>query len=121
MYIYLRRQVLDLLPETTYQKIPPSNCSPLSWKLSKTQTPGKTVVADPRISYSLYEVASSRLEMTVSGNRFDSGNSIDFLRRLNQIQQELHKQRLDSLRNLMQELNEDDWQYPDPEKLLGLK
>jgi len=41
--------------------------------------------------------------------------------RLNQIQQELHKQRLDSLRNLMQELNEDDWQYPDPEKLLGLK
>ena len=41
--------------------------------------------------------------------------------RLNQIQQELHKQRLDSLRNLMHELSEDDWQYPDPEKLLGLK
>jgi len=41
--------------------------------------------------------------------------------RLNQVNQELHKQRLDSLRNLMQELNEDDWQYPDPEKLLGLK
>lgn len=41
--------------------------------------------------------------------------------RLNQIQSELHKQRLDSLRSLMQEINEDDWQYPDPEKLLGLK
>lgn len=75
---------------------------------SKFQGAGSSLGGDP--SKSSIDVLTLKLEIEQDTNS-----------RLNQIQQELHKQRLDSLRNLMQELNEDDWQYPDPEKLLGLK
>lgn len=41
--------------------------------------------------------------------------------RLNQTQVDLHVKRLESLRNCIQEINDNDWQFPDPDKLLGLK
>jgi len=93
-------------------------------------SPAKIIYRSPK---GAEDSADARLQGTASSSGGDpSKSAIDVLTlkleieqdtnsRLNQIQQELHKQRLDSLRNLMQELNEDDWQYPDPEKLLGLK
>jgi len=95
-------------------------------------SPAKIIFRSPKGPEDSQDAAKFQGSGSPSGNDLSKNSSIELLTlkleieqdtnsRLNQIQQELHKQRLDSLRNLMQELNEDDWQYPDPEKLLGLK
>lgn len=95
-------------------------------------SPAKIIYRSPKGAEDGQDVPKFQGAGSSSGGDPSKSSSIDILTlkleieqdtnsRLNQIQQELHKQRLDSLRNMMQELNEDDWQYPDPEKLLGLK